>query len=78
MDLNKTIEQIIALHDTGGNPQQIMQLMFGNNPNLNQMAMQYKNMTQGRNPKDAILQLAKQGGISEQNLKGLARILGVK
>ena len=77
-DINQMIEGIIALHDGGGNPSQIMRTMYGKNPNINQMATQYKNMTQGRNTTEVLLQLAKQSGVSEQNLQGLARILGAK
>lgn len=77
-DINQMIEGIIALHDGGGNPSKIMQTMYGKNPNINQMANQYKNMTQGRNTTEVLLQLAKQNGVSEKNLQGLARILGAK
>ena len=77
-DLNKQIEQIIALHDSGGDTNKVMQAMFQRTPAMNQLGTQYQNMAQGRNPKEFLLQLAKQGGVSEQNIQGLARILGVK
>lgn len=78
MDINQRIEQIIRFYDSGGNPQQIMQNMFQQNPQINQVQTQMRNMAQGRSPKDFILQMAKQNGVSEQNLQGLARILGAK
>lgn len=78
MDINQRIEQIIRFYDSGGNPQQIMQNMFQQNTQINQVQTQMRNMAQGRSPKDFILQIAKQNGVSEQNLQGLARILGAK
>lgn len=78
MDINQTIERIIALHDSGGDPQQVMQQMFQKNPQISQMQTQMQNMAQGRSPKDFILQIAKQNGVSEQNLQGILRILGKK
>ena len=78
MDINQRIEQIIRFYDSGGNPKQIMQNMFQQNPQMGQMQTQMQNMAQGRTPKEFILQIAKQNGVSEQNLQGLARILGAK
>lgn len=78
MDINQVIDNIIKMHDSGGNPQQVMQNLFQQNPQINQMQNQMQNMAQGRKPVDFILQIAKQNGVSEQNLQGIARILGVK
>lgn len=78
MDINQTLERIIALHDSGGNPQQVMQQMMQRSPQVGQMQTQLQNMAQGRNPTEFILQLAKQNGASEQNLQGLARILNAR
>lgn len=78
MDLNQLIEQIIALHDRGGNPNQMFQQMVMGNNNINQMATQFQNMKQGRSNTEVLMQLARQGGVSEKNLQGLARILGAK
>ena len=77
-DINQRIERIIALYDSGGNPQQIMQNMMQQNPQMGQMQTQMQNMAQGRSPKEFILQMAKQNGVSEKNIEGLARILGAK
>ena len=46
--------------------------------NLEQMKQKMQNMAQGRSPAEFILQLARQNGASEQNLQGLAQILGAK
>lgn len=78
MDLNAVIERIIMFHDSGKNPQQLMQQMFGNMPNINQLGTQMQNMSQGMTKGQFYLQLAKQGGVSEQNIQRLTQILGVK
>ena len=78
MDINQTLEQIIRFYDSGCNPQQVMKNMMQQNPQMNQMQTQMRNMAQGRSPKEFILQMAKQNGVSEQNLQGLARILDAK
>lgn len=78
MDINQTLERIIALYNSGGNPQQVMQQIMQKNSQVGQMQNQLQNMAQGRNPTEFILQLAKQNGASEQNLQGLARILNAR
>ena len=77
-DLNQTIERIIALYDNGGNPQQVMQQMMGTGTPIGQMQNQLQNMAQGRTPKEFLLQMAKQNGVTEKNLQGLARILSAR
>lgn len=77
-DINQAIENIIALYDRGGNPQQVMQSMMQRNGQVGQMQAQLQNMAQGRSPREFILQLARQNGVSEKNLQGLSRILGGK
>ena len=75
-DINQAIENIIALYDRGGNPQQVMQSMMQKNNQVSQIQSQLQNMAQGRNPKEFLIQLARQNGVSEKNLQGLSRILG--
>lgn len=77
-DINQTIENIIALYDSGGNPQQIMHNMMQQGTPIGQMQTQIKNMAQDRSPQDFILQIARQNGVNEQNLQGLLRMLGSK
>ena len=74
-DINSAIQNIIALYRSGGNPTQIMQGMMNRNPQINQMKTQLNNMAQGRNPQEFLLQLARQNGVNEENLKGLSQIL---
>ena len=75
-DINSVIQNIISLHDSGGNPRQIMQQMMQQGTPINQMQMQMQNMAQGRSPQEFILQMARQNGVSEENIQGLSRILG--
>ena len=78
LDINTFLANIIALHDSGGDPSKIMQSLYNQTPQAKQLSIQYNNIAQGRNHGEVILQLAKQGGASEQNIQGLARILNVK
>ena len=75
-DINSMLEQIIQFHKSGRNPQELMGRFMPNN--LEQMKQKMQNMAQGRSPAEFIMQLARQNGASEQNLQGLAQILGVK
>lgn len=77
-DLNTTLQQIISMYDNGGNPQQLMQNMVQQGTPIEQIKLQMQNMAQGRSPMEFIMQIAKQNGVSEQNLQGIARILGAK
>lgn len=77
-DINQTIGALISLYDNGRNPQELMQMAMQRNPNLNQMKTQLQNMANGRSPSEFIVQVARQNGVSEQNIQGLARILSAK
>lgn len=70
------LEQIIQFYNSGRNPQELMQRFVPNN--LEQMKQKMQNMAQGRSPAEFIMQLARQNGASEQNLNGLAQILGAR
>lgn len=75
-DINARIENIIKFYNMGGNPQQLMQNMMMQNSNIGQMKTQIQNMSQGRTPKDFIVQMARQNGVTEQNIQELLKILG--
>lgn len=70
-DINSVISQIMALKKQGRNPQAVMQMLFQNNPQYQQMATQLKNMAGGRNPKEFVMQLARQNGVSQENLQAM-------
>lgn len=78
MDINQRISMIISMYDGGGNPQQIIQQMMGQGGQFSQAQTQLQNMAQGRTPMEFILQMARQNGVNEQNLQGIARILSAK
>ena len=77
-NINQMIENVINFYNSGGNPNEFMQSIIRNNPNINMFNTQLKNMAQGKNMTEFLLQLAKQNGVNERNLERLARILGAK
>lgn len=77
-NINQMIENVINFYNSGGNPNEFMQSIIRNNPDINMFNTQLKNMAQGKNMTEFLLQLAKQNGVNEKNLEGLARILGAK
>lgn len=68
-DINKVISQIMAFKKQGMTPQAVAQMMFYQNPQLQMYQTQLKNMSNGRNPQEFVMQLARQNGVSEENLK---------
>jgi flagellar biosynthesis/type III secretory pathway chaperone len=77
-NINQLFERIIALYDSKGDPNQMMGSIMQMNPNLNQFTAQFNNMTQGQSKPQAYMQMAKQLGLSDKNLEGLSRMLGIK
>ena len=77
-DINQFFAQIINLYNNKGNPNAMMQSLYQQTPNINQVSTQFNNMMQGKSRPEAYMQMAKQLGLNEQNLQGLAKILGVK
>ena len=53
------------------NPQQMFQQMLQQNPQMSSALSQIQNSTQGSNPKDVAMQLAKQRGMSEQDVMNM-------
>lgn len=78
VDINQTFERIIALYDSGGDPNKMMSSMLQMHPNINQASTQFNNMIGGKSRPEAYMQMARQLGLNEKNLQGLARIMGVK
>lgn len=75
-DINQTLQGIFAMKNAGRNPQQIMQMLIQRNPQYSQMLTQIRNMSQGRNASEFIMQLARQNGVSEQNMAQLMQLFG--
>lgn len=74
-NINQTIQNLMQLKNMGRNPQAIMQMLMQRNPNYQQAITRVQNMSQGKTPQEFITQLAKQQGVSEQNLQNLMNML---
>jgi hypothetical protein len=64
----------MSLKQRGMQPQQVMQMMFQQNPQLNQLMTQFQNMSQGRNPRDFIIQFAQQNGLNQQSIQAMQQM----
>ena len=53
------------------NPQQMFQNMLMQNPKMSSALSQIQNSTQGANPRDVAMQLARQRGMSEQEVMNM-------
>jgi hypothetical protein len=53
------------------NPQQMFQNMLMQNPQMSSALSQIQNSTQGANPRDVAMQLARQRGMSEQQVMNM-------
>lgn len=67
-NVNANIQQIMALKKQGKSPQQVMQILMQQNPQLQQTLTQMKNMAGDRNPKEFVMQMARQNGVGEATL----------
>ena len=75
-DLNSVIGNIVAMKNAGKDPQQLMNNILNSNPQYNQMLTQLKNMANGRNINEFVMQLAQQNGVSQQNLEAIKQMFG--
>ena len=73
-DVNSAIQSIMQMRNAGQNPQAIMQMMMQQNPQMAQLMTQFQNMSKGQNPKQFIAQLAKQRGVSQENIQQILNI----
>lgn len=77
-DINSRIQAIMQLKQKGFTPQSAMQMLMQRNPNY-QIAMQrLQNMAQGRDMKSFVMQLARQNGVSQENLQAMQNMFGKK
>lgn len=74
--INEQIQAIMSLKQRGMQPQQVLQMMFQQNPQLNQLMTQFQNMSQGRNPRDFIIQFAQQNGLNQQSIQAMQQLFG--
>lgn len=75
-DINSLIQAIMQLKQKGFTPQSAMQMLMQRNPNYQIAMQQLQNMTQGRDMKSFVMQLARQNGVNEQNLQAIQGLLG--
>jgi hypothetical protein len=73
-DINQALQNIFAMKNAGRNPQQLLQTMMQQNPQVAQMMTQFRNMSNGQNPRDFITQMARQQGLSEQNISAIQQL----
>jgi uncharacterized protein YutE (UPF0331/DUF86 family) len=73
-DVNQALQNLIAMKNSGKNPQAIMQMLMQQNPQVAQMMTQFRNMSNGQNPRDFITQMARQQGLSEQNISAIQQM----
>jgi DNA polymerase III gamma/tau subunit len=73
-DVNQALQGIFQMKNAGHNPQQILQMMIQQNPQVAQLMTQFRNMSNGQNPRDFITQMARQQGLSEQNISAIQQM----
>ena len=73
---NPLLQKIIEIKNNGGTPQQAMQFLISMNPNINMVRTQLTNMSRGRTPQEFIMQLARQNGVSPENMQGIMSLFG--
>ena len=75
-DVNQALQSIFQMKNAGQNPQALLQMMLQQNPQMQQQMAILKNMAQGKSPKEFFTQLARQNGVSEQNMQQLMQMFG--
>lgn len=73
-DVNQALQSVLSMKNAGRNPQQILQMMMQQNPQVALLMTQFRNMSNGQNPRDFITQMARQSGVSEQNISAIQQM----
>lgn len=73
-DVNQALNSVFQMKNAGRNPQQIMQMLIQQNPQIQQRVAILQNMAQGKNPQEFFSQLARQNGVNEQNMQQLMQM----
>lgn len=63
--------QLFQMLSGSNNPQMMFQQMLQQNPQMSSALSQIQNSTQGANPRDVAMQLARQRGVSEQQIMSM-------
>lgn len=72
--LNSVLQNIAMAKKQGKSPKMIMNMIMQQNPQMQQTLTQLQNMANGRNPKEFIMQMAKQNGVEEATLAMLGEM----
>lgn len=73
-DVNQALQNLIAMKNSGKSPKMVLQMIMQQNPQVGQLMTQFRNMSNGRNPRDFITQLARQNGVSDQNISAIQQM----
>lgn len=77
MQQNSMFNQLMQFLNGIDNPQQFLKNQINNNPQMNAMFNQFKDGYGNKNPKELVFQIAKQNGLSEQQVMLIAHRLGL-
>lgn len=75
---NNNFNQMMQFVNSIGNPQKFLQDKMASNPQMKAVMSQLQNGYAGKSPRDVALAMAKQNGISEEQLMQLAGKFGLK
>ena len=73
-DVNQALQNLIAMKNSGKSPKMVLQMVMQQNPKVGQLMTQFRNMSNGRNPRDFITQLARQNGVSDKNISDIQQM----
>lgn len=76
-DVNQALQNVFQMKNAGRNPQQILQMMIQQNPQIQQVMIILNNMSKGKNLRDFISQLAQQNGVSSENINQIMKIISI-
>lgn len=75
MNNGGNIFNLVKMIQSSGNPAQFVQNLVASNPQAQGILQQVQNSTQGADPRNIALQLAKQRGISENDVMSMFNML---
>lgn len=75
-NINQALQNIFQMKNAGRNPQQLLQMLIQQNPQIQQQFAVLQNMAKGKSPQEFLSQLARQNGVSEQNMAQIMQMLG--
>lgn len=72
------VSGILQMLDSGANPQALAEQVLQRNPQARLFLQQIQNQSNGRSPKEMVMQYARQNGISDQQFMALANRMGLR